>query len=192
MIGRYEWVCMALFCQWKKRPKLQQTFSRLSDNTWTWSAIATVTMTTGTLEGSIGVCTVGVCVTRSVLWTFIHIWELERAQKCLEQLSTITVTYESALQACGKVSMITAFKTFCHFRLQKENRADLHILFHLHGNQCCRSTHMTPECWCMWRLSDKCEFLHCTRQCLKTQRHEHHRRARLNDHGTMRWRTAES
>ena len=43
---------------------------------------------------------------------------------------------------------------------------DLHISSHLHGNRCCRSTQMTLVCWYMWRLSDKCEFLHCTRQCL--------------------------
>ena len=53
-------------------------------------------------------------------------------------------------------------------RLHDNNMADLHSFFHFHCNQYCRSTHMTPECWYIWRLSDKYEFLHCTRQCLKT------------------------
>ena len=35
------------------------------------------------------------------------------------------------------------------------------------------STYMTPECWYMWRLGHKREFLHCTHQCLKTHAYSH-------------------
>ena len=61
-----------------------------------------------------------------------------------------------------------------HWKRETKEKIHLRTQFHLHGNQCCRSTHMTPECWYMWRLSDKCEFLHCTRQCLKTSTHVTH------------------
>ena len=91
-------------------------------------------MTTGTLKCSLSVCTVGMCVTRSVIETFIHVWVWEMAQKMYLNYSHLWGQFIKQVQRAlltimcqqSKQSMITSEGVHV-CKIQQSHKAKCHV-----------------------------------------------------------------